>query len=260
MKYRAFTLIELLVVISIIALLISILLPALEKARNSARTAECLSRQRQAGMAMQMFAQDYEGHIAMRAPGSLTSYNDWEGWGIFLTGSNARPDRYPKNDYLPFKKSVAKCPETENHPMGSQGPVRQTENTIAKSGFGPNNDAYYEPDSDKPRSAYYTDDFEVPAENGTFQLQAVQSRAIPSSSQFVLLMDVKRSGEERGHPAANVWPLSYDGNPYAVHSESAVNTLYADGHATGASKEELNDNFHWNVDNVWRTYPSQTWP
>ncbi|MEX0652493.1 MAG: prepilin-type N-terminal cleavage/methylation domain-containing protein [Phycisphaeraceae bacterium] len=58
---RAFTLIELLVTLSVIALLVSLLLPALANARLAARTAVCGSNLRQLGIAGQMYLDDHAG-------------------------------------------------------------------------------------------------------------------------------------------------------------------------------------------------------
>ncbi len=61
MNRRGFTLIEVLVVAAIIALLISILLPALSRARQQSRATVCLSNLRQLGMAVNMYAQSNKG-------------------------------------------------------------------------------------------------------------------------------------------------------------------------------------------------------
>lgn len=67
---RGFTLVELLVVIGIIAVLISVLLPALQKARESAMNVKCSSNMRQVALALSMYIDGNKGRI----PPVLVSY------------------------------------------------------------------------------------------------------------------------------------------------------------------------------------------
>src|SRR5471032_1907295 len=60
MKHKAFTLIELLVVIAIIAILAAILFPVFAKAREKARQSTCASNEKQLGLAILQYVQDYD--------------------------------------------------------------------------------------------------------------------------------------------------------------------------------------------------------
>ncbi len=72
---RAFTLIELLVVIAIIAILAAILFPVFAQAREQARSISCVSNLSQIGLAVHMYAEDYDEVFPM---GGYTAQRNWE--------------------------------------------------------------------------------------------------------------------------------------------------------------------------------------
>lgn len=118
--FRAFTLIELLVVIAIIALLVSILLPSLRKAKFLAYDSICLSNLHHVGLAIQMYVNDHDGMFPYTAGNCPTE--PWTDWrfrvGSVVGGSDPSDPvnaRNWRNGYLDWQRGnyedgAWKCP------------------------------------------------------------------------------------------------------------------------------------------------------
>ena len=102
MRSSAFTLIELLVVISVIAILIAILLPALRAARDEARRVACLSNVQQLVAASHNYAADHRGWFPYRGDGTQ--------WPWDLTGDDADMRDTFVEPYFGDQRDVMFCP------------------------------------------------------------------------------------------------------------------------------------------------------
>lgn len=211
-----FTLIELLVVISIIALLISILMPALRSAREAAQATQCLSNQKQNIMALLMYADDHDGYILAPASGPLAS----DSWGAQLF----------KQNYLSAEESLF-CPSFEPQKYFQSGQSRSYGLRVSHSSI----------------SKLITQKTASPPEAGRqLRLDAVLSRW-GALSDYLLLGDTYQrlgSGPSQwyyfyGHDVVAAPPIN---GPYLhARHRSAVNAAYADGHAIAVKTDALTD-------------------
>jgi prepilin-type N-terminal cleavage/methylation domain-containing protein/prepilin-type processing-associated H-X9-DG protein len=210
---RAFTLIELLVVIGIIALLMSIVVPALSRAHKYAKKTVCASNMGQIAIAMQAYVVDNQGRI-IQAREILFVHSLQEAlscWNIALLpyiGKNVN------NNVLENQAVVWLCPEDKDpYPQGFMNCPHDGMTSYALNG-------YFEETGDGiklgPAGGYTFDDIRQPSDCFLLGETSYAAHLYDADAQSVAIYDLPRYGHYR--------------TTGGFYHNNSMNLLYVDGH------------------------------
>jgi len=161
----AFTLIELLVVIAIIAILAAILFPVFAQARERARAITCLSNEKQIGLAVTMYMQDYDGSFPQSGD---QGYVQWYNW-VYPYVKNGQAG----GAFYYGKGGLWDCPDATG--IESRLPAANPQNGQGQN-YGVN-------------QSLFVDNFSYDAHAPGYPYPAVNESQVPSSADTIMLAE-----------------------------------------------------------------------
>lgn len=243
---RGFTLIELLVVLGIVAVLVSLLLPSLTKARRQANALKCAGNLRQIYLACMMFAQDHRGQLPR--PAQVSDRPEPEttskvcAWTLDATGAANLSDGVLWK-YLPGKQAKAAllmCPSDPGDPLvGKAGPLPRNFSysfNFAVCPFGADRSRGGPPNAYAPGVALHT------VKDAAYKIYIYEELAPGDAWHLPDGRDDFPSGRHGCQAAlsAQCVPNGYQKDVYRYQGRG--NHVFFDGHVGVLSPDEVMDN------------------